>query len=267
MLLSSAQGDSPLVETIRTVIIAGWAQTEESLARLAASFYGEIASVYSLLRSERPQDHSPDAPSIYARALAARLAGKPSGATLVGWSMGGMVALETAIHFPVLVRQLILISTSAKFCSAPGYPHGVSPAVLRAMMQGLHRDRRETLERFFALVYSNDGSAEQRAEDLRQSLQLDLECLVHGLQYLRSVDLRSRLADVRVPVLIVHGGKDQVISWQAGRLLHEGISGSELLLLDEADHSLPVTAPELLASRMARFLGTESRPAGGRGAT
>jgi pimeloyl-[acyl-carrier protein] methyl ester esterase len=255
------------VETIRTVIIAGWAQTETCLARFTAKFPGEITSVYSLLRCERPQDQPPDIPSIYARALAARLAGKSCGATLVGWSMGGMVALEAAIHFPELVRQLILISTSARFCSAPGYPHGVSPAVLRAMMQGLRRDRRETLERFFALVYSNDGSAEQKAEDLRRSLQLDLECLVHGLQYLRSVDLRLQLADVRVPALIVHGGKDQVISRHAGRLLHERISGSELLLLDEADHSLPVTAPELLTSRMARFLGTDSRSAGERGAS
>ena len=200
-------------------------------------------------------------PSVYARALAARLAGKPSGATLVGWSMGGMVALETAIHFPALVRQLILISTSAKFCSAPDYSHGVRPSVLRAMIQGLKRDPRETLERFFAMVYSNNGSGEQKAEDLRHSLRLDVECLVHGLQYLRSVDLRSRLSDVQSPALIVHGRQDQVISWHAGQWLHERIPGSKLLLLDEADHALPVTTPELLASSMARFLDRDSRSA------
>ena len=56
------------VETIPTVIIAGWAQTEESLARFAATFPWEITSVYSLLRCERPQDQPPDAPSIYTRA-------------------------------------------------------------------------------------------------------------------------------------------------------------------------------------------------------
>jgi pimeloyl-[acyl-carrier protein] methyl ester esterase len=243
-----------------TVAIAGWAETEESLARFVARFPAEVISVHSLLRECAGQKDQPaDIPSIYARALAARLAGMKSTATLVGWSMGGMVALETAIHFPTLVRQLILVSTSAKFCSAPDYPHGVSPAVLRAMIQGLRRDRRETLERFFALVYSNNGSVEQRAEDLRHTLSLDLECLIHGLQYLRSIDLRSRLSDVRVPTLIVHGRNDDVISWHAGQSLHEGILGSELLLLDKADHSLPVTAPDLLTSRMAHFLGTDSR--------
>ncbi len=52
-------------------------------------------------------------PSAYAVALASRLARQKHPTILVGWSMGGIVALETAIHFPELVRRLVLISSCA----------------------------------------------------------------------------------------------------------------------------------------------------------
>ena len=58
-------------------------------------------------------------PSAYAVALASRLARQKHPTILVGWSMGGIVALETAIHFPELVRRLVLISSCAVLYRLP----------------------------------------------------------------------------------------------------------------------------------------------------
>jgi len=267
-------------------LIAGWAQTEQALAPLVEKLFpghspvapdwgreaegqgaGNASSVTMTSVSALLSASASDAgfaggsvPSAYAVALASRLARQKHPSIVVGWSMGGIVALETAIHFPGLVRRLVLISSCALFCPPPTDQHEVQSLPVRAMIRGLHRDRHETLRRFFSLVHSESGSAAQMTEDLHQALRLDPDHLVHGLRYIQTADLRSRLAAVRVPTLIAHGRKDQIISWQASRLLQAGIGGSDLLLVDEGDHGLVATAPGILTPAIVRFFNADPLP-------
>jgi len=270
----------------RVTLIAGWAQTEQALAPLVEKLFpgpspvapdwgreaeGQgagnassvtMTSVSSLLSASESDGGfaGGSVPSAYAVALASRLARQKHPTILVGWSMGGIVALETAIHFPELVRRLVLISSCAMFYPPSTDHHEVQSLPVRAMILGLHRDREGTLRRFFSLVHSQSGSAAQLAEDLQQALQLDPDHLVHGLRYIQTVDLRSRLSVVRVPTLIAHGRKDRVISWQASQLLQAGIGGSDLLLVDEGDHGLVATSPGILAPAILRFLSADPLP-------
>ncbi len=94
-----------------------------------------------------------------------------------------------------------------------------------------------------------------------QAARLEPDVLVHGLRYIQTADLRERLAAVRVPTLIAHGRKDQVISWRASQLLQTGIAGSELLLVDAGDHGLVATSPGILAPAILRFLSADPLPA------
>ncbi len=267
-------------------LIAGWAQTEQALAPLAEKLFpgrsavapdwgneaaGQgagaansvtMTSVCSLLKAVpgNADFAGGSAPSAYAVALATRLAGRQHPSILVGWSMGGIVALETAIHFPELVRRLVLISSCAQFCAPSTDQHGVQSLPVRAMILGLHRDRDETLRRFFSLVHSASGATGPMAADLHQALRLDPDHLVHGLRYIQTADLRARLSAVRVPTLIAHGRQDRVISWRASQLLRAGIDGSDLLLVDEGDHGLVATSPEILAPAILRFLSADPFP-------
>jgi pimeloyl-ACP methyl ester carboxylesterase len=271
-------------------LIAGWAQTESALRPLAEQLFpdastdaperngeakrqaagaqsaAKLTSVSALLSASQSAGGSigSEIPSAYAAALASQLRRRACPSTLIGWSMGGIVALETAIDYPDLVRRLVLISSCAKFdpptpdhhqtqsSSTPSSPVQSSP--VRALIHGLHRDRHETLRRFFALVHSENTFTPQRTESLRLALGLDPDHLLHGLNYIQSVDLSARLSLVRVPTLLVHGQKDQVISWRASRLLQAGIGGSDLRLFDEADHGLVATSPEIVAPAIVRFL-------------
>jgi pimeloyl-[acyl-carrier protein] methyl ester esterase len=274
-------------------MIAGWAQPESALRPLAEKIFPDaftvtpdregdaqrlgvgvespvkLTSVSALLSASENEcgPSGSNVPSTYAAALTSQLARRKYPSILIGWSMGGMVALETAIHYPELVRRLVLISSCAKFeppspdspetQSLPAQSSQVQSSPVRAFIQELHRDRHETLRIFFSLVHSENLSAPQRTEGLHQALQMDLEHLLHGLEYIQSVDLSPRLSEVRVPTLVIHGRKDQVISWQASRLLKAGISGSELRLLDEADHGLVATSPEIMAPEIVRFLSAD----------
>ncbi len=92
---------------------------------------------------------------------------------------------------------------------------------------------------------------------MHRALELDPDYLVHGLRYIQGIDLRSRLCEVRIPALIIHGRRDRVIGYQASQLLHAGISGSELLLVDEGDHGLITTDLEAVTPAITRFLNAD----------
>jgi pimeloyl-[acyl-carrier protein] methyl ester esterase len=243
------------------ILIAGWAQTEQAMARLqqALSPSAELVltiSCCSSLLSESPSNPDPPAdhaPSDYTLALASRLGRQPSPTVLVGWSMGGMVALETAIHFPELVSRLVLISSCSVFCPPTTGREDAPSAPVRALILGLQRDRNETLRRFFSLMHSESGCDRAVSESVRQALEIKPELLVYGLRYIQSLDLRWGLSSVHVPTLIIHGCNDRVISSDASQLLQRGLSNSELLLIEHADHGLAATRPHVLASAIHRF--------------
>lgn len=77
--------------------------------------------------------------------------------------------------------------------------------------------------------------------------------------------LAPRLAAIRVPTLIAHGAHDRTAMPRDARVLHETVSGSELLVLERSGHVVPVDYDAaLLAERVCRFVARhrEARAAG-----
>src|SRR5271170_4832175 len=68
-------------------------------------------------------------------AVAAALAGSLSDAdaplTLLGWSLGGTIALRWARSEPARIARLILTGTTPCFMSRPDWPHAMAAATLR----------------------------------------------------------------------------------------------------------------------------------------
>ena len=248
------------------LLIAGWAHGKSSLQALAARLVAfrrlDVISVHDLVdglpqvtHGAQPTGLGLDAPSAYARGLAQRLAREPVPAILAGWSMGGMVALETAIAFPHLVGRLVLVGATARFCATRNYPHGTPPAALRAMIAGLRRDREETLRRFFAMAHgaAANENGQLRREETPDEAALNTESLVSGLEYLQAADFRARLGEVVAPTLVIHGRQDEVIPWQAGQVLCDGIPNSRLVV-DDGPHALPIDAAEWVSRSISEFL-------------
>jgi len=75
----------------------------------------------------------------------------PEGATLCGWSLGGLIAQRLVHRHPGRVARLALVATTPCFMQRPGWPSGVKPAVLQGFAEALARDRDVMLKRFVAL--------------------------------------------------------------------------------------------------------------------
>ena len=71
-------------------------------------------------------------------------------------------------------------------------------------------------------------------------------------------DYRPRLGDVRRPTLVVVGEHDRTTTPRAARVLHEGIEGSELVVVPDAGHMSFVEAQERYLDAVRGFLRAAS---------
>ena len=146
---------------------------------------------------------------------------------LLGWSLGGQVAMRAALDHPRRVARLVLLASTPRFVAAADWEHGMAVADLKDVGGALLADPRATLLRFLAL--QTRGAAGQKAllQQLRQILVTapapDGGALSAGLRILQETDLRDEVAQLHQPVLVLHGALDTLTragggAWLAGAL-------------------------------------------------
>ena len=164
---------------------------------------------------------------------------------LLGISQGAAVAIAYAVRHPGRIRRMVLLG---------GYARGWA---LR--LQGEELARREAMvtltrtgwgsdnpayRQMFTGLYIPGGSAEQLGwwNELQRvsTSPLNAERLQ---RVLGTIDVTPLLGQVTVPTLVAHARRDQIISFEAGRQLAEGIRGSTFLELDSENHILLESEP------------------------
>ena len=146
----------------------------------------------------------------------------PRGAILVGWSLGGMLALELAHHFPAQIEKVILVGSTACFIKREDYAAGLPPVLVKRLLKKLRLDCRETQRAFYRLMFS---PAEQKeAQTFAASVAplmsgIPEATLAHGLAYLLDTDLRPLLPRITVPCHIIHGLADGICPFAAGQYM------------------------------------------------
>jgi len=178
--------------------------------------------------------------------------------SLIGWSMGGMVAMVLAARHPGKVAKLVLVGASPAFVNRPGWEHGLAPEVLAGFAESLRQDYRATLLRFLSLQARGGERAREVIGRLRDTVfqrgEPHAAALAAGLDLLRDVDLRDLTASVACPTLVVHGGYDTLCPAAAGRWLADRIPGARLALHERAAHAPFLSHPRWFVERVESFL-------------
>ena len=187
--------------------------------------------------------------------LQGRIASAPSPVVLVGWSMGAMICLETALQMKNKISSMILISATARFCYGPDYAHGTLREGLDAMVDGIYKKPRWTLEAFYKKSFFPEGFTPQILDYLlKGAFDVSQEKLADGLKYMREFDIRDKLASLDMPVLLVHGKKDRIIPAGASEYLARNIANSRLILIEDAGHAIPITHEANITDAISSFL-------------
>lgn len=180
---------------------------------------------------------------------------------VVGWSMGGLLGLRLASHYPV--SALVLIGTTACFTREPEErSKGWNPVILQRMKRQLKTAR----ERVMATFAEQMLTSKERQQSVQLVEQDDhkwsLEALIAGLSYLEEEDCRSFLFSLACPSLVIHGTDDVVCPLAAGEELAKSLLHAEFVEIPGCGHAPHVFAPDVVGDslkRMVEQLGEKSR--------
>jgi len=176
----------------------------------------------------------------------------PESAVWLGWSLGGLIALNAVHRHPHKVAQLVLVGATPKFVQAPDWPHAMPSGTFADFAGSLRHDYRAALLRFLSLQVGGKETARSQLKQLRAELFAHGEpqpaALAAGLAILEQTDLRARLADIQVPALVMHGSHDRLAPPAAGEYLAAHLPQARLLRLDGAGHAPFLSHAELFAA-------------------
>ena len=175
----------------------------------------------------------------------------PQQFTLVGYSMGGRIALHAALALGDRVRRLVLIGAS------PGIADADERKARRAADERLAVEiEHSTIEEFARHWATTPVLADQPAE-VRQAVHADrlrsstwgLAAALRGLGTGALPSLWDRLGELRMPITLVVGERDPRFVAVANEMA-QGIAHAEIVVAPGAGHAVhlerPVTIAELL---------------------
>lgn len=178
--------------------------------------------------------------------------------TLCGWSLGGQVALRWAMRHPQQVNRLVTVACTPSFVRRAGWDHALSVEVLQEFADNLEHHYAPTLKRFLALQMRGGEQEREWLTRLRGTLfsrgEPDLAALQGGLKILRDLDLRSLLADIKQPVLVIAGDRDMLTPLQASQYLAGHLPDARLALIRGAAHAPFLSHAEEFVEHVINFL-------------
>jgi len=235
-----------------TVFLHGWGLHGGIWSETRAHIPGQAPDLPGY--GDRP-GISPYTAEALADALAPAL---PAGANLVGWSLGGMVALALAARHPAKVGKLVLVGSSPAFVNRADWAHGLAPEVVAGFAADLQRDYRGTLLRFLSLPARGGEEARGVVSRLRQAVFERGEpapaTLAAGLGLLQDVDLRGGVQTIACPTLVVHGDHDTLCPPAAGAWLAEHLPRARLARHPGASHAPFLSHPAWFCQTVQAFI-------------
>ena len=179
-------------------------------------------------------------------------------AHVVGASFGGEVALMLAARHPERVASLVAVTVADRSTAAMRRGAGEVRAVVAEILAG--GDAGLFADLLAGDVYS--AAWRQANADLLAARRGQIAALPHAwfaalddlVAAVESFDLRSELAAIRCPTLVVLAGDDNTIPEAHGRAVAAAIPGARLAVHPTSGHALVVEEVEWLLAQALDFL-------------
>lgn len=190
-------------------------------------------------------------------AVDAVLALAPEKAVWLGWSLGGLFALDIAARHPQRVQALSLFAATPCFVQRQDWPVAMATDAFASFRATVAEDDGSALLHFLALQCK--GSASMKA-DLRflqgllaEAAAPSAEALLSGLDWLQSLDRRDALASLSMPLQCVLGQQDVLIPAALENAVQAMQPAASCMTVAGAAHLPFASHPEICATALKDF--------------
>lgn len=190
------------------------------------------------------EDHARDLDQLLAKLAVAQ-------ATIIGASVGGLIAQAFARLHPERVSRLVLCATGARL----GSPESWSERIAQVRADGLEGVADHILGRWFAPGFSAREPALHRGCRNRL-VRTPVEGYLATCAALRDADLRDTAATIRVPTLVISGECDIAAPPERGRELAGLLPAATFAMIPGAGHLPSLENPAAVLALLVPFLNS-----------
>jgi pimeloyl-ACP methyl ester carboxylesterase len=154
-------------------------------------------------------------------------------ATVLGESFGGLVVIAAALAHPELFERMILVNSFASFPNRAKINLGVALySVLPYSLLKAYRTKTAG-----STLFSEDIEQADRLAFRENTRDVHPEGYLSRLRIIKETDLRPRLAEIKVPTLVVAGTEDHLLNAMlAAREMVKGLPYARLKILEGTGH-------------------------------
>lgn len=177
--------------------------------------------------------------------------------TIIGHSMGGMLAIDLAESIPTKIHKLVLVDAlpSMRALMMPGVPAEAIQYESPYNTQMLAQTDEEILTMAKMTSQNMTYKAERIEELTKWSLEADRKTFIYGYTDLLKLDLRDALKSIKVPSLVLGASfPDREIVKKNFDEQYANLSNKEILLAPESKHFIMFDEPDWFYSTINKFL-------------
>jgi 3-oxoadipate enol-lactonase len=173
-------------------------------------------------------------------------------ACILGYSMGGRIATQTAIEYPDLVKALILVGSSPDL--TPLRPEAMQRS--RAMLALLNRGDIKTFARMMTSEAFSPGFESSHNAEFMKYMNVKLKNKPDGIARIMRLappESTPDLGRIKCPVLLIAGENDWVMGPEQAKQAQKAINNTKLVVLPSG-HASPIESPEKFNMAVLEFL-------------
>lgn len=179
------------------------------------------------------------------------LAQLPPRCHLVGWSLGGNMAIEIAKQVPERVASIVTIATAPNFIASQPWPWAMPSEMYELFSAGFGASPVATLRRFSALQTKGEANAKETARLIQQHSHVEhYDALSRSLTWLASVNQLTAWQELSMAHLAVFGELDALIPVSAAGHCQRS------KVLSHCGHAPMLSDPDQLAQVLHEFWQT-----------
>jgi len=161
----------------------------------------------------------------------------------VGRAMGGAVGLSFALAHPERLRALVLVSTPAKL-EIPQEGLDTWRNVMRGRMP----------QPFSTALFSPTADLAVMREAWMEQVKTDPRVRYFDMLACQGFDFAARASEVKAPTLVIAGRDDGFAPPEKTEALQRRIPNSQLVVIDDAGHTLASEQPERFNEAIEQFV-------------